>query len=1593
MKRFLLAIVTIALTASVHGQATFPPAGSIEGDGFTTLNRYNLGYTFRIALPSVPSRGVSFSPGITYNSFVWQLNGSVWSPVSDTQGNPTWGWNRVTPPDAGLPLFTTLRWRCVANDSTNQWTYEYENFHTTNLFFDIDVRLAERPDDYPECSDGSPQTGYGHDSGNKPNGYYLVLNGNGGPNATPPPGTLYPPNYNNTRPTIFAPSGVQVDDTGGTHDTNGNSSSSSTSGSTTTYFDSIGRTALTVTDSTSPHQTTYSYYDASHTLQTATMALTSMSVYSSLQCSGVSEFSASTVYFPTSLTLADGSTYTFTYELSSISGHTSATTGRLAQITLPTGGYIQYAYTGINCADGSPTQVTKTVNDLASSSTWTYVRTSSSGIWITKETTPQNNDTQTTFNSDGLPTVEKVYQASVGGTVLRETDTSYDADGVSTVDVIVGAKSKTIAYLHDSYGNLDTQYEYDWNTTSSPIRTTVLLYYWPTSYVSGNFVNLVREKKVTTATAVVSDTEYFYDGLNHDGSTDTSAIAMTSVTGAAGHDDSNYCGTCTTPRGNLTRSVSYITPGVTSTGPLTTLYGYDSLGNLVDTKDPNGNETLISYVDSWDSGTSGCSIGSGSAGARAYPTSITQGYGSGISITSTATYSKCVGQPITMTDANSETTTYAYADALLRPTSVNYPDNTSGTPTITYGYNHFTSPSTKATATVQTLRATSASATQTTTLDGLGRAFEVESGALAKVDYVYGFDTTNHYVSQGVSNAYTSGSPVFSYSYTDPLGRPVKSVLADGSSTASASYSDNCTTSTDPAGANRKLCYDVLGRLQDVYEDPNGISGSTPLNYHTQYLYDFIDDLIAVCQGNSFSGTSCPSGSLGRTFTYDGLGRLTSETTPEAGTTNYYYTNSSGGLCSGAVSQLCRATDALSVAKTYSYDALNRMTGKSYSDSTSAVTYSYDQSSYNSLTIANGKGQRTGMSDGSGATAWSFDPVGRVAKIKKLIHSTTDVTHEADYNYYYDGALNTLLDFGGTTYTYGYNSYQQLSSITDGTNTYASGATYQASGALATLTHQLTSGSTSLTRSFAPTTNQEPSVIQAYPTSSPSSPFMKLTYAYGSGTDNGNMSSITDGATGHSGRTQSFTYDVLNRLQTASSGTAWGETYGYDQFGNLTGETHLSGTTTGSTWSATATNNRLSVNSYNANGTAGTVNGSVSYVYDAEGRILSSNSSPTYLYDGDGYRVKMVGSSTTLYWPGASGQILDESNGGATSFGRQVWFGSLLVWNEDTSGNGRFLFQDHLGSTRVTANSSGTVLDDIDYEPFGAVLANHGGAATNNHYNFTGYETDDDLSNYATFRNTDPIHGRFNRPDPYLGSYDFSDPQSLNRYSYVRNRPLMLTDPIGMDLSDGSDIGCGGDLEPDCFVDDPSGGGGGGGGDGVSTTVTVDVTATIDESPFTTTDLEFPSNIPLIGLDSDGPSSVPTVPLTCAQQRVLAGVPGATLDTDQTGATGHGGHQTVNIIVSGNQLAADGYFPARNIFGGPNGFRNGAALVSVHVNARKGQASNALVPLQGHTDIFNFSANPFTALGHIVWDLGIGSILSWIPGLHHNTLLDPGCPA
>src|SRR5260221_7059892 len=61
------------------------------------------------------------------------------------------------------------------------------------------------------------------------------------------------------------------------------------------------------------------------------------------------------------------------------------------------------------------------------------------------------------------------------------------------------------------------------------------------------------------------------------------------------------------------------------------------------------------------------------------------------------------------------------------------------------------------------------------------------------------------------------------------------------------------------------------------------------------------------------------------------------------------------------------------------------------------------------------------------------------------------------------------------------------------------------------------------------------------------------------------------------------------------------------------------------------------------------------------------------------------------------------------------------------------------------------------------------------------YENDAETGlNFAQARYQSSVQGRFTSVDPLGASAAITDPQSLNRYSYVQNDPMNLIDPSGM---------------------------------------------------------------------------------------------------------------------------------------------------------------------------------------------------------------------
>ncbi len=179
--------------------------------------------------------------------------------------------------------------------------------------------------------------------------------------------------------------------------------------------------------------------------------------------------------------------------------------------------------------------------------------------------------------------------------------------------------------------------------------------------------------------------------------------------------------------------------------------------------------------------------------------------------------------------------------------------------------------------------------------------------------------------------------------------------------------------------------------------------------------------------------------------------------------------------------------------------------------------------------------------------------------------------------------------------------------------------------------------------------------------------------------------------------------------------------------------------------------------------------GGFTFAYDAENRLVSStlNSVTTnYVYDGEGRRVKK-GSVVTVY--DAFGRLAAEYGGTADPVGTE------------------YLTADHLGSTRLVTSSTGAERRCLDYLPFGEQMtqgiSGRGSCYTSANeprVKFTGKERDAETGlDYFGARYFSGAQGRFTSPDEPLVDQDPLDPQSWNLFSYVRNNPLIFTDPTG----------------------------------------------------------------------------------------------------------------------------------------------------------------------------------------------------------------------
>jgi RHS repeat-associated protein len=222
----------------------------------------------------------------------------------------------------------------------------------------------------------------------------------------------------------------------------------------------------------------------------------------------------------------------------------------------------------------------------------------------------------------------------------------------------------------------------------------------------------------------------------------------------------------------------------------------------------------------------------------------------------------------------------------------------------------------------------------------------------------------------------------------------------------------------------------------------------------------------------------------------------------------------------------------------------------------------------------------------------------------------------------------------------------------------------------------------------------------------PPATVLSHTYSYdlGGGVNNGNIASLTNNL--NTGRSQSYTYDTMNRLASAqsqaTSGTdCWGDSYGYDRFGNLLTMTVTKCTAQNLNVTVDG-NNHITGMSYDAAGNL-TNDGTLTYSWDAENR-LKTTAATNYKFDGDSLRV--LKGTNDLYWYSAATckhPLFGRSTSAGTYTDEFIHFnGQAVGYRDDAAAKVYHLVNDHLGSARVMTNATGVTQFESDYYPHGA---------------------------------------------------------------------------------------------------------------------------------------------------------------------------------------------------------------------------------------------------------------------------------------------------
>lgn len=329
------------------------------------------------------------------------------------------------------------------------------------------------------------------------------------------------------------------------------------------------------------------------------------------------------------------------------------------------------------------------------------------------------------------------------------------------------------------------------------------------------------------------------------------------------------------------------------------------------------------------------------------------------------------------------------------------------------------------------------------------------------------------------------------YTY-DPVGR-VTIINNPKGDPKTIAYDHWKETQMDENGHIKRSVSNAYGKIAKVEEVINSITHST------HYSYNSLDLLTEIVDSASNSGT----------MTYDSLGRKTAHNDPDMGTWTYQY---------DAAGNQTNSTDARNITTTRTYDQLNRLTGVLYPNDTD-IGYTYDIGKIGTLSIA---------TDSAGTASYTYDDRLRKTHETRVIDGTSKTTQFA-----YDSAdrVTSQTNPDSTTSTYTFNAQGEIDSLSG----ILSDVDYNAHGKI---TEKQFSNGLTTTYNY----NSDDFRLNNIQTGT----LQDLNYTYDKV---GNITSIFNDVTD---KTQTFSYDDLDRLKTATESAGFSYAYEYNPIGNLT---------------------------------------------------------------------------------------------------------------------------------------------------------------------------------------------------------------------------------------------------------------------------------------------------------------------------------------------------------------------------------------------------------------------------------------------------------